>query len=176
MNGEKIEIVVLNTRDDYRRVLFQQQWKRIVLIAVVYLIIIVPTLWLTMFGAGANPFDAKNKDPLIVMTLFGILPVLMIVSLYFGVWKQAKKIANITEKATFLFNEQGLKTLAESTSSQMNWERFNKIKETDQDFIFYPQENVFFVVPKRFYQDQNQIDNFRKLVNEKLGSKAKLKK
>ena len=175
MNEKRIEIDVVNTVQDYRRVLFQQQWKRVVLIAIVYLIIIVPTIWLTMFGAGANPFESKSNDPLIVMSLFGILPILMAISIYFGVWRQADKISKIIERAKFTFTEQGLESVTESSSSQMDWNRFSKIRETKDDFIFYPQENIFFVIPKRFYQDKVQIDNFRELIREKLGKKAKLK-
>jgi hypothetical protein len=171
-----IEIEVLNTAQDYRRILFQQHWKRVALIGIVWLIIIVPTIWLTMFGAGANPFEAKSNDPLIVMSLFGILPILMTISLYFGVWRQAVKTAEITERTIFIFSDQGLKTETETYSSNMKWNRFSKVKETKTDFIFYPQENVFFVIPKRFYQNSIQIDTFKRLVSDKLGTKANLKK
>lgn len=176
MNEEDIEIEVVNTTQDYRRVLFQQQWKRVVLIAIVYLIIVIPMFWLTMFGAGANPFESKNKDILIVISLFGILPILMAISIYFGVWKQAEKVSKIITRAKYTFTEQGLQAITDSSSSQMDWNRLSKIKETKKDFIFYPQENVFFVIPKRFYQDQFQIGSFRKLIVEKLGEKAKVRK
>lgn len=175
MDEKIIEIEVVNTAHDYRRVLFQQQWKRIILIAIIYLLIIVPTLWLTMFGAGANPSESKSNDILIVMSLFGILPILMAVSIYFGVWKQAEKVSKVIEKATYTFSEQCIVAVTDSSFSQVNWNRLSKIRETEKDFVFYPQENVFFVIPKRFFQNEKQISNFRKLVNEKLGDKAKLR-
>ena len=175
MDEKKIEIEVVNTAQDYRRVLFQQQWKRVVLIAIIYLLIIVPTLWLTMFGAGANPFESKNNDIVIVMILFGLLPILMAANIYFGVWKQADKVSKMIERAKYTFAEQGIETVTDSSSSQNDWSRLSKIRETKKDFILYPQENVFFVIPKRFYKNETQIEEFRNLVREKLGGKAKLK-
>ena len=172
---QDIEIEVINTAQDYRRVLFRQQWKRVVLVAVIYLIIIVPTMWLTIFGARANPFESKNNDIIIVMSLFGILPIMMAISIYFGVWRQADKVSKIIKWAKYKFTEQGIEVVTDSSSSKNNWSRLSKIRETEKDFIFYPQEKVFFVIPKRFFQSENQIGTFRKLVSEKIGEKAKLK-
>ena len=170
-----IVVEVETKAQDYRRVLFGQQRKRIALIAIVYLIIIVPTLWLTMFGAGANPYQSKSNDPLLVFGVFAVLPILMAMSIYFSVWKQADKIEKITERTKFTFTEQGLEAVAQTTATKSDWSRFQNIKETKSDFIFFPQENVFYTIPQRFFQNDEQINDFKRLACEKTGSKAKFK-
>jgi hypothetical protein len=173
-NERKIEIEIDVKAEDYRRVLFWYFWKRILLVGLLYLIVIPAMLWLVAFGAGASPFEIQNRQILIVFVFFGLLPILIIFSFYYSIWKQAKKIEQISETSVFIFNENGLETKSASTSSQMVWERFAKIYETKTDFIFFPQESVFYTIPKRYFKDQDEIGNLRELVREKINTKAKL--
>jgi YcxB-like protein len=173
-NDQKIEVEIDVTAEDYRRVLFWYFWKRILLVALLYLIIIPASIWFVAFGAGANPLEIQNRQLLIVFVFFGMLPILLVFGRYFSIWRQAKKIENISEKSLFIFSDNGLETKSKSTSSQMLWERFAKIYETKTDFIFFPQEHVFYTIPKRFFINQNEMQDLRELVGRKLGEKAKL--
>jgi hypothetical protein len=173
---QKIEVEVNANAADYRRILFWYHWKRLVMVALVWLILFPTILWFVAFGAGASPFNSENNSPLLIFIIFAMLPILLGFSIYFGIFRQAKKIEKIAEKVTFAFDEDGLETKSESTSSQIKWGRFVKICEIKKDFIFFPQENVFYTVPKISFQNDEQINNFKDLIREKLGEKAKLKK
>jgi YcxB-like protein len=173
-NEQTIEVVIDVTAEDYRRVLFWYHWKRIALIGLVWLILFPTILWLVAFGAGASPFTSNNNSPLIVFVIFALLPILLSVSLYFSIWKQAKKIEKISEKTHFIFSDSGIDSKNTLAASQFSWERLDKIYETKTDFIFFPQENVFYAIPKRFFQSDEQIKNFKTLISEELGKKAKL--
>ncbi len=162
--------------EDYRRVLFWYHRKKNIGIALICLLSIPILIFFLAFGKGTNPFDAESRDLLLIiftLVLFGSLPLSLVLSLL-SIWKQAKKLAIITEDATLSFNENGLKTKSDSTSFETTWERFAKICETKTDFVFFPQENIFYPIPKRFFKNKSQIDDFKKLVSQKLGVKARL--
>jgi YcxB-like protein len=172
---QKIEVEVNAKAANYRRILFWYHWKRILAVAIVYLVVAPTMVWFVAFGAGTNPFDEKNKDIFLIFGIFAVLPILLGFSIYFGIFRQAKKIEKIAEKVIFAFDEDGLETKSESISSQIKWDRFVKICETKKDFIFFPQENIFYTVPKISFKNDEQINNFKDLIREKLGEKAKLK-
>jgi heme/copper-type cytochrome/quinol oxidase subunit 2 len=173
-NERKIEIEVDVKAEDYRRILFWYHWKRIAIVGLVWLLVFPLTIWFVAFGAGANPFESKDNSPLPVFAIFAMIPILIVVSFYFSIWRQAKKIEKISEKTSFVFSAMGFDSKNPSTSFQTTWERLNKIHETKSDFIFFPQENVFYTIPKRFFRNDEDIQKFKSLLRETLGKKAKL--
>ena len=175
MSEKKIEIEVKTNAADYRRVLFWYQWKRLLLVAVAWLIIFFPILYFVGFGAGANPFDSKTNAPLMAFAFLMLLPVLLGISMYFGIWRQAKKIERIVEPVTITFSETGIESNAESSSTKRTWEGFNGVYETKEDFVFFPQENIFYTIPRRLFKGEGQIEELKSMLRVKLGKKAKLK-
>ena len=175
MDAKKIEIEVVNTAKDYRRVLLWFYLKRLLLIGTLYLLVITPMLWLTFFGAGANPFEEKNSSVILVMVFFATLPILIVLGIFYGIWKQSKNIEKTLEPAKFIFSDEGLETFSESSTTKVTWNTFQRVQELKKDFLFYPQKNIFYTIPKRSFQNDFQIEEFRNLTHEKLGSKAKLK-
>ena len=173
---KQIEVYVDVTAKDYRRVLLWYFWKRILLVGLVYIFVIPVTLWFVAFGAGASPLDSQNKPIFAVFTLLGLLPILLVLGFYFSIWRQAKKVERISEKSKFVFNDKGIETQSNSTSSQMLWERLVKIFETKTDFVFFPQENIFYAIPKHFFTGDEQILALRSLLVEKIGNKARLRR
>lgn len=175
-NTRKIEIDVDVKAEDYRRVLFWYNRIKIFALATGIFITTPAIIWLLVFVEGANKIDSKNRDifsTVIFYGLFVLLPIFLAIILY-SICKQSKKLASISEAVNFVFDANGLESKAESTTTKSSWERFAKICETKTDFIFFPQENIFYPIPKRFFKSENQIDDLKKLVKEKLGKKAKL--
>jgi predicted PurR-regulated permease PerM len=176
MDGKRIEIEVLNTTQDYRRVLLHTSLKKLFVAGILYFLIVTPMLWLAFFGAGADPFDGKSNSVLVVMLLFALLPILLVAGIYSNIWRQAKAIEKTLESAKFVFSENGLETNSKSTSTKVTWDAFQKVQELKEDFLFYPQKNIFYTIPKRSFLNDLQIEDFRSLVREKLGKNAKLNK
>lgn len=174
MNNKKIEIEVMNTAKDYQRVLLWFYSKRLLLTGIFYLLIVTPTLWLTFFGAGASPFEEKNSSVILVMLIFALLPILIVGGMFYGIWKQSKNIEKTLEPAKFVYSDEGLETFSKSSTTKVTWDTFQKVKELKEDFLFYPQKNIFYTIPKRSFQNDSQIEEFRNLVSKKLGGKAKL--
>jgi hypothetical protein len=174
--NEIIEIEVTNTAQDYRRVLFLQSYKKVLIAGILYLVVVTPMLWLTFFGAGANPFEEKNGSIILVMIFFALLPVLIAVAIFWNIYKQAKMIGQTLTTAKFIFSSEGVESNSATSQVKVDWKTFEKIQELKEDFLFFPQKNFFYTIPKRFFQNENQIAVFKSLVRENLGVKAKLQK
>lgn len=176
MNDKNIEIEVMNTAQDYRRVLFQLSYKKLIIAGVLYFIVITPMLWLTFFGAGANPFEGKDNSVILIMLFFALLPILIGGAIIFSIWKQARVIEKTLESAKFIFSDEGQESFSESSTSKVSWNTFYKVQELKEYFLFYPQKNIFYAISKRSFQNNLQIEEFKNLLSEKLRNKAKLKR
>ena len=170
MNEEiRIEVNFETNVADWRRVLFWYRWKRLAIEFAILIGLSIPVLYFF----GINLFDWENHRISAFSYIFTVL-VLILLSLYFGVWRQAENLKKIAEPATAVFSDTGLKTQTASSSSEKNWERFSNIFETQEDFIFFLIENVFFTIPKRFVQKEKQ-SVLKNLFRTKLGERARLK-
>jgi len=95
--------------------------------------------------------------------------------LYWAIRNQANKATKAAERAQVTFDSEGYHAFSESVSSSRNWSKFEKVVETNSDFVFFPQENIFYPIPKRFFDSEDQISKLRVLLRAYLGDKAKLK-
>ena len=176
-NEQKIEIQIDVRAEDYRRVLFWYNRSKIFALTAVLLLAVPFIIWFVVFVEGTSRIDSSQRnffEIAIFYGMFALVPIFLAIILI-SIWTQSRKLAAISEVATFIFDDEGLKSNAKSTTTKSNWERFAKICETKTDFIFFPQENIFYPIPKRFFQNNKQIRNFKNLIREKLGKKAKLR-
>ena len=109
------------------------------------------------------------------MVVIVCIPLIAYLTLLFGVWRQARKIEKISEPTALTFSSTGISSVSATSETDVQWKRFNKIVETSQDFIVFPQENIFYPVPKRFFEDISQIVSLRSLLTEHMGERAKLR-
>lgn len=163
----KIEVEIDVTVEDYRRVLF---WFNKTIFPFISMIFVFAIL-----GTGFIAFREGDVIALILFGLSGIFFILYVCSTLLSIKRQSKNLAEISEVTTIVFDEKGVESKSESTLNQTTWERFAKICESKTDFIFFPQKNIFYPIPKRFFKSDNQIEEFKQLIKDKLGENAKLK-
>jgi hypothetical protein len=167
--NKNIEVEYLATAKDYRRVLLWYRWKRLALTIAIAVLIGIPILYAAFFSA-----DTDNRPPGIVLWFLLILPLLVLASFYWGIWRQAEKIEKVFEPVKVVFSADGMESAGELSSAGMDWDQFYKIYETKNDFIFFPEKKIFYTIPKRFFDGQNSVVRFRELLREKLDRRAKL--
>jgi hypothetical protein len=172
MSSTEITVRIDANAADYRRVLWWYQRTRTVITAVL--------TFLVLFGIGYYVSNRTNDPAYGGLRLEFIIALLCVPfiafgTLFFGVWRQARKIEEISVPSSITFNSNGISSVSESSETDVQWKRFNKVVETEQDFIVFPQENVFYPVPKRFFEDASQIVSLRTLIMEHLGERSKLK-
>ena len=167
--NKTIEVEYLATAKDYRRVLLWYRWKRLALVIVITVLVGIPILYSAFFSA-----DINNRPPAVVLWFLFILPLLVLVIFYWGISRQAEKIEKVFEPVKAIFNEEGMRSTGESSSGQMDWDKFYEVYETRQDFIFFPEKKIFYTIPKRFFYDTDKILEFKKILRENLKERAKL--
>jgi hypothetical protein len=169
-DGE-ISVTVDPNASDFRRVLNSYQWKRTVPIILITTFVLLVFALFVAFGAP-NPTPGKILPfflaAIVLPTFLGTLSV-------FGIRKHARKLADSSQPTTLTFDSNGIRSVSESSETTIRWSRYDKIVETADDFVIFPQENVFYAVPKRFFDDPAKIDHLRSLLREALGDRLKVK-
>lgn len=118
-----------------------------------------------VFSGQANTISGFAYLPIVAFSIFIFLIIFVIIS--------AKKN---TKQTHLVFTQDEINIAVPNVTSQIDWENFRKIQETKNEFLlFSTTPNGSFPIPKRFFQDDNQIQEFRELVREQLGEKAELK-
>ncbi len=68
------------------------------------------------------------------------------------------------------FSNDVISTESKVGASQLNWDIYSSALESDDAFLLMITKQTFSIVPKRDFQSASQIDEFRALVERKLGS------
>lgn len=158
------------TGADYRRVLFWHQWKRTA--------ITIGITILVVFFAGISFVKPTEMEPykrLPIYLAIAIIPIFVTFGFYRGILRRAKKLEKISDETRSAFTNEGLEFVTALSSSSVKWERFNKIVEIGDYFVFFPQDDVFFIVPKRGFENTKSINDLKSIFKDKLGDKAKLR-
>ena len=116
--------------------------------------------------------DAKISPAMI----FPLLPLLAVLFSQWSVYSSAKRgIDSVRGKTQWVFSDEGFEIFTPIARSDNDWESLEKVEEKKNHFLLCPQKNVSMIIPKRFFQSEEQIQEFRGLVLANLGNKAKLK-
>ena len=166
---QKIEVEYESNEKDFQRVLLWYHWKRMFLEFGLMIIIGI----VLCFFLNINILDLKNNG-FATFAFVATILILFAFDIYRRCFLQAKKLKEIAKPSKSIFTEQGIESKTLTSSSSRDWEGYAKIYETAKDFIFFSQENVFAVIPKRFFKNQAEIEALRELVSRKLGERAKL--
>jgi len=153
--------------EDYRRALFWINKPIFLFITFIFVFAIS--------GTGFIAFRENDVIALILFALSIVFFILYIFSTLLSIKRQSKNLAENYEITAIKFDEAGMESKTATTFIQMAWERFEKIRESNTDFLLYPQKNIFYPIPKRFFKSENQIKVFKQLLIDKLGAKAKLR-
>ncbi len=176
MSGRKpIELTIELNERDFWRVSFAGRIKRFLLVNLIYLPIALLMLYFVAFGAGANPFSEQNWSFLFVFFVIIAIPFVFLILGQHSLRKLAKKLAKASEKTHFTFSENEIEANSPLRSSKLSWENYEKMQETNEDFVGYLKNYTFHIIPKNFFKGEEQIIEFRELVRAKLGDKAELK-
>ena len=167
-----IELNYKSVASDFRRILLWYRWKwRVATLAVTLLIVSSLIFYLS------EMMPANSDTNLRLTAIVSLLIFLLVIGLttYLGINRQARKLEKICEFTTVTFDQEGLKSVSANTTREVRWERYQKVVETSQDFIFFPQDNIFFGIPKRYFDNADDIAALRHLIQKQMGERAKMK-
>ena len=109
----------------------------------------------------------------VFLTSFLFVLLFGFVMSYFSV-SNAKNLSD--GKCKYSFSDEKVTISAKSFNTQIDWTYFINAKETKNNFILAMKDGQNNFLPKRFFQDYEQIADFKNLLRSKLGERASLKK
>ena len=173
MDNRVIKITTNLTVKDLKRIGFRQIRTILILNGVVlFLFVVFAALGIAVILLSkSNYFPPTNIFPILIP--IGILSFTLF-SLIWAVTKQAKRSVESIEQTDYVFNEYGFEAETNSSTVKTLWSKLVKTQETKTDFLLFTQRNLAIPIPKHFLDD-NQLVEFKELLHEKLGEKAKLK-
>jgi len=57
---------------------------------------------------------------------------------------------------------------APTGSSNIEWKAFIRVRETGLQFLLYPQDQIAYVIPKRFFSTKEQITRFKEMIRRRV--------
>lgn len=167
-NDQRIEIEIDVKADDYRRILFWHNRPQILIYLIGFFLGIVMLVFVI--------FDEDtNANYLLKIGCYFILFTMpwSLFFVIFSIWRRSKLLEKKSEKSKINFDNYGVEINSETTSFKTTWDRYNEIYETKDDIVLSQLKGSIFQIPKRFFNSSDQITEFKNLVIEKLGEKAK---
>ncbi len=89
--------------------------------------------------------------------------------------QQYSSTPGIALPTTYVFDREGVSSVNAEASSRQSWATYYEVHETDPNFILLRSRALMHILPKRYFRDELQIAEFRALVRDRLGDRAKMK-
>ena len=75
---------------------------------------------------------------------------------------------DLQRECTFLPSEEGLAFKSADTEGEKRWSDYLKWKEGKSVFLLYMSDNLYQLVPKRFFASEADIERFRDILTRKI--------
>jgi hypothetical protein len=165
-------IQVKNESEDFLRVPWFGQKRRLLGLAWVPILIVGAFIFAAL---TRNPSDPENDRRWIIYIGSILVPLFVIGVMYFLLKRQAEQMATAAESTTVFFDKNSMEISGVKATANTNWAAFEKVVETQTDFIFYPARNVYFGIPKRSFENAVQLEQLKGFLVENLGDRAILR-
>lgn len=169
MNQELIEMDVQLTLNDYLRVNYWFLFKKFKAMLFVLLIACVVYPLYVLIKA---PLGAQNSDYWGFAIPWAML-VFLFVSTYLGAKRQFASNKSIHESHHYVFSNDGVQFVSPSSSGFHQWGNFREAIETKNNLLLFLALNQMLIFPKRCFQNDEQIRQFRELLLNHVPSKTK---
>ncbi|MFY9221194.1 MAG: YcxB family protein [Blastocatellia bacterium] len=175
--NSKITINVTMLASDYVHALRYHNLSNKLLLSIISLFYLsgLSIFFYTAMSSSEFSYSDIDLGNLLIILLPALFPLILITcSMFFGGYLAYKKVPDFQKDIRYSFSDDGYETSFSKGFSQVNWDNLVKVSETNKCFLFYLQKSMFQVIPKRAFNNADEINSLRKIIASKLGSKAKL--
>jgi predicted membrane protein len=117
-----------------------------------------------------------SGDVLLIILIAGIPSLLLSSLLYYFAKRLRKHLAVkeyksdqlIKQKISYTFNRDSVIQHVRQSRSQYEWDDFLKAREHKEIFLLYLSKNKALVLPKRFFQTEAHMRQFKELVSQNM--------
>lgn len=119
----------------------------------------------------------------VVGVLFGVLlwltvfPVMLLFAYafsFYGARSTVRSNPHALGSVAYRFSGTGYHYDAPNGTGQTLWTAFAKIHETREQFLFYPLKTLAYIVPKRCFSIETDVQDLRRLLQDNYKGEARL--
>lgn len=174
MDQQSIKIDVLLSLQDYLRANYWVLFRRYKPAkAMIFMLLFVGVAYPLYLFFNADPLNPNES-------YWGLLaPWIVLLLIFGGTYLETKRqLASskfLHETQRYTFTEEGVETASLSSSGRQSWGLIREAFETENNFLLFISLTQMFIIPKRCFQSSEHIKQFKDLLKNRLGSKAKIK-
>ena len=142
-------------------------------IILAHIVIIVTLIANLVIYLQGNPQPNFARNTFLVISVTGIL---LPFSLYSQFVRKYKKNPLLFGNILYEFTQTKIKMKMLGEENSMGWEKLHKVKEYKSWFLFYTDKYTAAYIPKKCFETQDQIEQLKKLINNKNDLKKSLQK
>jgi hypothetical protein len=110
----------------------------------------------------------RNGTPFLLVVLFWTYVVAVP---YFGAKRQMKSNTALSSSIMFVFSPRGIQRTGMHVSSEISYQGLWAVRETKSSFLLYLSTASAIALPKRFFNDSGQENDWRVLVEQGISPK-----
>ena len=129
------------------------------------MLVLAPGLILLNYLLGGS--EESRLSVLNYLLLFGITLFWALIPLL-QAWLTWRGNPHVKEEILSEVSDDGVRMKTSMTDSLSKWESFIKTRETRNLFLLYLSKHMVYMFPKRAFQDGDQIQEFRNLLQQKI--------
>jgi len=99
----------------------------------------------------------------------------LFVGTYFSARRHMASNKALSERVHYVFSERGIEATAPSSSGYTAWKNIYEAHETRNNFLIFISKKMMYTIPKRYFENAEQVASFKKLLRSQLDKRAKWK-
>jgi hypothetical protein len=135
---------------------------------------VVGSWFVVSLSTGSAHWEWTWPNVIGPMFPFVLVPYAFFVAPYFTARKQVRTNPNLNGPLSYGFSDTGIEFSGPNTRAHLDWKAIIEVRETSAQFLFYPQQAVAHVIPKRFLASSDDQAALRTLSRARV-QKVKLR-
>jgi hypothetical protein len=165
-----VELEVVLQRRDLTRCLLWNFWRHP---TCRYFVIISAIMLLLLIANSASTGHWRHNA--FGMAFMALVLVLLPGSILFSSARQFSRMNPEKFRTQYGFSNESVSLKGTLGESRLQWRAFERVCESPGYFYLYIGRNLFYIVPKRCFSSEADLQTLRQMVRQKLGSSAKIK-
>jgi hypothetical protein len=171
---ERNETLIVNVdlkESDLQRANF---WFRLGKWSTRILLVLMPLIGLLLLSRVEVSKMFENPPVATVVIVLIVFPILYPLIIWFQTKRGFGNLQNFQTRLRYAFSTDGYKVSDVKSSSDIDWATILRAAESKHSFHLFFHRSLFHTIPKRCFDEPEDIVQLRSLLKQSLGTKAKV--
>ena len=136
------------------------------------LLVLMPLIGLLLLSRVEVSKMFKNPPVATVVIVLIVFPILYPVIIWFQTKRGFGNLQKFQTRILYAFSADGYKVSDDKSSSDIDWATILRAAESKHAFHLFFHRSLFHTIPKRCFDEREEIAQLRNLLKQSLGNKA----